>query len=289
LVALSQVFVAPSPRAVPNSGHLLAARGQGQGTLSGVTTHAKGGGAAALEAETEADDSVEIYGFSGFVVGLALMPHILYALVCAYGVAVKGEEFALGPYGMELISCTVAVGVVMWSFGSFVQRGRGLPAGPLGLFGLAEGLSYLAALALIGAGGATYFRTPSGTGLKSSISMPSVPSLPAVKAPEFKAPDIKVPSFKAPEIKMPEIKAPEIKVPDVKVPEVKLPEVPKPAAKPAPEPEKPKPVPKPVPEAEKPTPAPKPAPEPAKPKPAPEAKASAPKKDSAPDFDSLFD
>jgi len=36
-------------------------------------------------------------------------------------------------------------GLTLWSLGSFLQRGRGLPAGPLGLLGLSEGLSYLAA------------------------------------------------------------------------------------------------------------------------------------------------
>lgn len=38
-----------------------------------------------------------------------------------------------------------SLGLVLWSLGSFLQRGRGLPAGPLGLLGLSEGISYLAA------------------------------------------------------------------------------------------------------------------------------------------------
>ena len=36
-------------------------------------------------------------------------------------------------------------GLVVWSLGSFLSRGRGLPAGPLGLLGLSEGVGYLAA------------------------------------------------------------------------------------------------------------------------------------------------
>jgi len=290
-------FVGPSLRTSPNSGRPTVASRQDHG--SRVALLAKGGGAAAAEADSE---SVEVSGFASFVVGLSLMPHVIYALVCAWGIVVNGESFAVGSYGMELISITVTIGLALWSFGSFVQRGCGLPAGSLGLLGLAEGLSYLAALALVIAAGATSFRAPSGTTSKPGISAPSVPSLPAIKAPEFKAPDIKVPSFKAPEfkapdIKVPEFKAPAIKMPDVKVPEIKVPEVKAPAIK-VPEikvpevkvpevkvPELPKPAPKPTPEPEKP----KPAPAPEKPKPAPEAKAPAPKKDAAPDFDALFD
>lgn len=41
--------------------------------------------------------------------------------------------------------CFGRKGLTFWSLGSFLQRGRGLPAGPLGLLGLSEGLSYLAA------------------------------------------------------------------------------------------------------------------------------------------------
>lgn len=251
-----------------------------------------------MESGADADaDTVEVGGFSGLVVGLSLCPHVAYALFCAYNVAVKGEAFALGPYGLELIACSVSVGLTLWSLGSFVQRGRGLPAGPLGILGLAEGLSYLAALALLAAGVTSYARDPNAS--KFSFSVPSVPSmsLPAVKVPDFKVPEVSAPSFKAPDIKVPEVKIPQVKVPEVKIPEVKVPEVKIPEVK-KPEvkiPDVPKPAPAPaekpkaaVPEAK--PPAAKPAPEPEKPKAAaPEAKTSAPKKDATPDFDSLFD
>jgi len=306
-------FVGPAVRVAPDSVR-APARGQA-GTMPQTVMLARGG------ADSDAD-SVEVSGFAGFVVGLSLLPHVIFALVVAFGIAAQGQSFALGPYGLELISCSTTVGLTLWSLGSFVQRGRGLPAGPLGFLGLAEGLSYLACLGLAIATVASYARG----GVKISVpSLPAVPSIPAIKAPDFKAPDIKVPSFKAPDIKVPdfkapdikvpefkapdikvpefkapdikvpefkapaikvpEFKAPDIKIPDIKVPEVKVPELPKP--KPA-EPEKPKPAPKPAPEPEKPKPAPKPAPEPEKPKPAPEPKKEA-KKESTPDYASLFD
>lgn len=41
--------------------------------------------------------------------------------------------------------------VVIWSLTSFVTRARGLPAGPFNLLGAAQGLSFVAAAALIGA------------------------------------------------------------------------------------------------------------------------------------------
>eukprot|EP00435_Cladocopium_sp_Y103_P065704 s1422_g27.t1 len=193
-----------------------------------------------------AEDSVEISGFSGFVVGLAFLPHTCYALLTAFNV-VRGDSFEFGPFGLELLSCLVSIGLVLWSLGSFLQRGRGLPAGPLGLLGLSEGLSYLAALGLVLATIAAGVR--SGPSLNISlppvpqISMPSVPEglssgslkVPNVKLPDFKVPDVKVPDIKVPDIKVPEVKVPAIpafKAPDIKIPEVKIPTPSKPEAKP---------------------------------------------------------
>ena len=48
------------------------------------------------------------------------------------------------PWFLSHLSPSPGWGLVLWSLGSFLQRGRGLPAGPLGLLGLSEGLSYLA-------------------------------------------------------------------------------------------------------------------------------------------------
>ncbi|CAE7924097.1 Prx [Symbiodinium necroappetens] len=193
--------------------------------------------------DSAAEDSVEISGFSGFVVGLAFLPHTCYALLTAVSL-VRGESFPF--FGFELLSSVVSLGLVAWSLGSFLQRGRGLPAGPLGLLGLSEGLSYLVALALLAATAAAGVRA--GPSLPSlsvpNVSIPKVslptslpkgldaPSLkvPDVKLPDFKAklPDVKVPDFKVPDIKVPDVKVPDVKIPDVKVPklpEVKVPDV----------------------------------------------------------------
>lgn len=211
-------------------------------------------------AESAAEDSVEISGFSGFIVGLAFLPYTFYALLTAFNV-VRGDSFEFGPYGLELISCLVTIGLVLWSLGSFLQRGRGLPAGPLGLLGLSEGLSYLAALGLALATIAAGVR--SGPSLNISlppapqISMPSMPEglssgslkVPNVKLPDFKVPDVKVPDIKVPDIKVPDIKVPEVKVPafkapDIKIPEVKIPTPSKPEAKPEEEKKEAPPAPK---------------------------------------------
>jgi len=253
-------------------------------------------------------DTVEVGGFAGFVVGLALLPYVLFTLYTVFDISVQGQSFGIGPYGLELVSVVTSVGLTLWSLGSFVQRGRGLPAGPLGLLGLAEGLSYLAALGLLAAGASTVLKVSKGFELPalpspSSLNLPKLPDftvpdikvpnfkapdfkVPDFKAPDFKAPDIKVPDFKSPDFKlpdfkvpdfkapafsMPDIKMPDIKMPDIKVPDIKVPEMKLPEApKPAPAAEKPEP--------EKPKPAPAPSP----------AKPSA-KKEAAPDYAELFD
>jgi len=247
------------------------------GRLASPRTRAAARGGAEAEADT-----IEVGGFSGFIVGLALIPHVVYATTVAFGVVANGAAFQLGPYGIQLVACATTVGLTIWSLGSFIERGRGLPAGPLGFLGLAEGISYLATLGLAIA--AVVANTKSGA-LKvpemPKVSAPTISApasfkapevkVPAFKAPEFKAPDIKVPEIKAPkipDIKVPEIKAPAVKIPEVKVPEVKVPEIKAPAKK---EPEPPKKEPE---------------------KKEPEKKAiKAPTKpvESAPDYDSLFD
>lgn len=206
-------------------------------------------------------ESIGVSGFSGFVVGLAILPHVINSLVVSFGVIVSGDSFALGPYGLELISCTTTVGLTLWSVGSFIERGRGLPAGPLGLLGLSEGLSYLGCLLLVVAGLAsttrgnvqvavttvaptpTQISVPAATptpkaGLPASLSAPTsapsikVPEAPKFDVPKFEAPKLEVPKFETPkfsEVKPPEAKKPEAppakKVPEVKAPEVKKPEV----------------------------------------------------------------
>ncbi|CAE7746845.1 Prx, partial [Symbiodinium pilosum] len=192
---------------------------------------------ARFASDNSAEDSVEISGFSGFVVGLAFLPHTGYALLTAVNIA-RGESFSF--FGFELLSSVVSLGLVAWSVGSFLQRGRGLPAGPLGLLGLSEGLSYLAALGLFLATAAAGIRA--GANLPSisapNISLPdvSMPTLPSasslslpkgVEIPNLKVPDVKLPDIKSklPDVKVPDFKVPDIKVPDVKLPEVKVPDI----------------------------------------------------------------
>ena len=56
-----------------------------------------------------------------------------------------------GPFGLvgavEGVSYLAIVGIIGASLTKKVRTGTGLPAGPLGLLGLAEGLAYLAAVA----------------------------------------------------------------------------------------------------------------------------------------------
>lgn len=60
---------------------------------------------------------------------------------CNYGQAMKVST------KIYLAAVQVVVGIVGWSAYTKVQTGSGLPAGPSGLLGAAEGFSYLALLA----------------------------------------------------------------------------------------------------------------------------------------------
>jgi len=199
----------------------LERQGQGLRQAPQVAMHA-------ATAELE-NDSIEVGGFSGLIVGLALLPHVLYTLAIAWDITMNGGSFSTGPFGLELLARIITVGLSVWSIGSFIQRGRGLPAGPVGVLGLAEGLSYIGVLALAIATVAPYVRASSGSSSVSSVTAPNVKvpefKAPEFKSPEFKAPDIKFPEFKALSVKVPDFKAPEFKVPDVKIPEFKAPSV----------------------------------------------------------------
>ena len=58
-------------------------------------------------------------------------------------------------YCAEGVSYLVIVGIVAWSLFTKVQTGRGLPSGPGGLLGAAEGFSYLSLVAGIIVAGLT--------------------------------------------------------------------------------------------------------------------------------------
>lgn len=197
--------------------------------------------AAATEAKAAVDidednESISVEGFAAFLISVAVLPYVVYVLVFSFKILFEGASFEYGPYGLELISIAVSIGLVCWSLGSFLQRGKGLPAGPLGLLGLAEGIAYLATLFVAIDLGAIYFRgvpatPPTAKGGTTVVAVkapaPAAPavSVPSFKAPEFKAPDIKVPEIKAPDIKVPDFKAPDIKVPAFKAPDIKVPDI----------------------------------------------------------------
>ena len=73
--------------------------------------------------------------------------------------ASEEESAELGLYGGL---GTAAAFTVFWSEWTLRSTGCGLPAGPFGLLGAAEGVSYLAIIGIIGASLATKFKTGSG-------------------------------------------------------------------------------------------------------------------------------
>lgn len=100
------------------------------------------------------DDEVSTPAVAIAVAGLALSPIVFWS---EYTLATTGSGLPPGPGGAlgaaEGISYLASVGIVAWSLKTKVQTGSGLPAGPSGLVGAAEGVSYLAVLGgLIAAG-----------------------------------------------------------------------------------------------------------------------------------------
>eukprot|EP00930_Biecheleria_cincta_P061676 TRINITY_DN47239_c0_g1_i1.p1 TRINITY_DN47239_c0_g1~~TRINITY_DN47239_c0_g1_i1.p1 ORF type:complete len:472 (+),score=119.23 TRINITY_DN47239_c0_g1_i1:125-1417(+) len=125
-----------------------------------------------------ADDNVEVEdpddgrvldtsspaGFVGaVVVACALIPYMALGLYSSWNLATAGKaveavavlgadsQWKLAPNGLmglaEGLGLFIILGVLVWSFVSFVTRGgRGLPPGPLGLLGLAQNLAYVTAL-----------------------------------------------------------------------------------------------------------------------------------------------
>ena len=82
------------------------------------------------------------------VLGLAAQPIMWWSL---FTLKTTGCGLPAGPYGLygalEGVSYLIVAGFVMASIYSKFKTGSGLPAGPGGLLGLAEGLSFLTALA----------------------------------------------------------------------------------------------------------------------------------------------
>ena len=100
------------------------------------------------------DDDISTPVIAIAAAGLALSPIVFWS---EYTLATTGSGLPPGPGGAlgaaEGISYLASVGIVAWSLKTKVQTGSGLPAGPSGLVGAAEGVSYLAVLGgLVAAG-----------------------------------------------------------------------------------------------------------------------------------------
>eukprot|EP00878_Enallax_costatus_P044998 GHUV01053824.1.p1 GENE.GHUV01053824.1~~GHUV01053824.1.p1 ORF type:complete len:746 (+),score=261.83 GHUV01053824.1:864-3101(+) len=87
--------------------------------------------------------------------------------------------------GMQMVSAVVgcaAVGTVLWSEFVLKETGCGLPPGPYGLLGAAEGLSYLAVLGFAGTGLAARGSTGARQGLPGPLAVPEVLAYGALAA-----------------------------------------------------------------------------------------------------------
>eukprot|EP00892_Ulva_mutabilis_P008992 jgi/Ulvmu1/6465/UM003_0096.1 len=94
--------------------------------------------------QAESSETVQV---AAGAAGVVAAPLCLYS---EYVLKTTGAGLPPGPGGLvgaaEGISYLVVVGLVSWSAYTKVQTGSGLPAGPSGLLGAAEGFSYLALL-----------------------------------------------------------------------------------------------------------------------------------------------
>jgi hypothetical protein len=102
--------------------------------------------ASSFEEEPEGDDSSTaelIYGLGGTL----LAPVVLYS---EFTLKTTGCGLPAGPFGSlglaEGVGYLSVIAFCFWSFGTKQRTGSGLPAGPYGLLGAAEGLSWLAGL-----------------------------------------------------------------------------------------------------------------------------------------------
>ena len=84
-----------------------------------------------------------IYGLGGTL----LAPVVLYS---EFTLKTTGCGLPAGPFGAlglaEGVGYLSVIAFCFWSFGTKLRTGSGLPAGPFGLLGVAEGLSWLAGI-----------------------------------------------------------------------------------------------------------------------------------------------
>lgn len=94
------------------------------------------------------DDDVGAAGTAAIALGLISNPIMLWSEWTLFS---TGSGLPPGPGGAlgaaEGISYLVILGIVAWSAATKASTGSGLPAGPAGLLGAVEGFSYLSLLA----------------------------------------------------------------------------------------------------------------------------------------------
>lgn len=104
--------------------------------------------------QAQGDDNTETTSLSESDQSLLGVAGTIAALVTLYSESVlktTGCGLPAGPFGLvgavEGVSYLGVVGVAAYSLYTKIKTGSGLPAGPSGLLGAAEGLSYLAIIA----------------------------------------------------------------------------------------------------------------------------------------------
>jgi len=107
-----------------------------------------------VKASAADDDDIRTVGLAAVAVGALANPICLWSL---YTLQTTGDGFPAGPYGLygaaEGISYLVVTAIVGWSVFTKVQTGSGLPAGPGGALGAVEGVSFLTILIGLVVGG----------------------------------------------------------------------------------------------------------------------------------------
>ncbi|GBG00019.1 hypothetical protein Rsub_12749 [Raphidocelis subcapitata] len=126
------------------AGRRLAVRVSAAKQLKNDRTTVKSG------AKPAADGSSDDIGTAGVAAIAAGLPANAIMLWSEYTLFATGAGLPPGPGGLlgaaEGISYLVVLGLIGWSVVTKVTTGSGLPAGPSGLLGAVEGVSYLSLL-----------------------------------------------------------------------------------------------------------------------------------------------
>lgn len=144
-------------RRTPLRGGAVLARNNKAGNRTTIKGSGPGRGLAAAAGSDDAGDAGEEVGTAGLAAAALGLPLNAVVLWSEYTLATTGAGLPPGPGGAlgaaEGIGYLVVLGTVAWSLKTKLSTGSGLPAGPGGLVGASEGLSYLSLLGAIGAFG----------------------------------------------------------------------------------------------------------------------------------------